>query len=138
VASAQAKVTNAQKELTISQKEYSKALEEKEKIDKQVLTNKTVLDEAISDRQNKEQAVLEAQALLASAQTEYNTALISDPNWERPSIEQVEYYDVPYTVQVPYTELVPRTEIVPRTILVPHTELGYGNIPCEFDNCIFI
>ena len=57
------------------------------------------------------------------AQTEYNTKLIPDADWVRPTKEQVETIQVPYTVQVPYTQLVPRTELVPRTILVPHTEL---------------
>jgi hypothetical protein len=106
-----------------SQGVYDAAVEAKSVADARVISNKTTLDNLIADVQNKEQAVLEAQALLASAQTEYNTALISDPEWVRPNKEQVEQYDVPYTVQVPYTELVARTELVPRTILVPHTEL---------------
>ncbi len=73
--------------------------------------------------QNKELLLTKAQAALELAQTEYNTKLIPDADWVRPTKEQVEIIQVPYTVQVPYTQLVPRTELVPRTILVPHTEI---------------
>jgi hypothetical protein len=122
VAQAQAAVNAAQDALVASQGVYDAAVQAKIAADAQVISNKTTLDNLISDVQNKERAVLEAQALLASAEQEYNTALISDPEWMRPNKEQVEQYDVPYTVQVPYTQLVPRTELIPRTILVPHTE----------------
>lgn len=92
-------------------------------VDATVQLNKTVLDNAMSDVQSKELLLTKAHAALDLAQTQYDTQLISDANWVRPTKEQVQTVEVPYTVQVPYTQLVPRTELVPRTILVPHTEM---------------
>jgi hypothetical protein len=63
------------------------------------------------------------QASLDLATQNYNTKLISDPDWIRPDKEVTQTIDVPYTVQVPYTELVPRVELVPRTVLTPYTEM---------------
>jgi hypothetical protein len=107
----------------IAQEAYQTAVNNKAIIDATVESNKTILDNKIIDVQNKELLLTKAQASLELAQTEYNTKLIPDADWVRPTKEQVETIQVPYTVQVPYTQLVPRTELVPRTILVPHTEM---------------
>lgn len=123
VAEAEAKVSAAQSALVVAQEAYQTAVNEKAIIDATVESNKTILDNKIIDVQNKELLLTKAQASLELAQTEYDTKLIPDANWVRPTKEQVQTIEVPYTVQVPYTQLVPRTELVPRTILVPHTEM---------------
>jgi len=107
----------------VAQEAYQTAVNNKAIIDATVESNKTILDNKIIDVQSKELLLTKAQASLELAQTEYNTKLIPDADWVRPTKEQVETIQVPYTVQVPYTQLVPRTELVPRTILVPHTEM---------------
>jgi hypothetical protein len=107
----------------IAQEAYQTAVNNKAMIDATVESNKTILDNKIIDVQNKELLLTKAQASLELAQTEYNTKLIPDADWVRPTKEQVETIQVPYTVQVSYTQLVTRTELVPRTILVPHTEM---------------
>ena len=107
----------------IAQNAYQAAVNNKAIIDATVESYKTILDNKILDVQNKELFLTKAQATLELAQTEYDTKLIPDANWVRPTKEQAQTIEVPYTVQVPYTQLVPRTELVPRTILVPHTEM---------------
>ena len=123
MAEAQAKVDATKTALTVAQEAYQTALNEKATIDSTVESNKIVLDNAILDVQSKQLLVDKAQVALDLAKENYNTKLISDPNWIRPDKEVTQTIDVPYTVQVPYTELVPRTELVPKTILVPNTRM---------------
>jgi hypothetical protein len=107
----------------IAQEAYQTAVDNKAIVDATVESNKIILDNKIIDVQNKQLLLSKAQASLELAQTEYNTKLIPDADWVRPTKEQVETIQVPYTVQVPYTQLVLRTELVPRTILVPYTKM---------------
>ena len=107
----------------IAQDAYQAAVNDKAITDATVQSYKTILDNKILDVQSKELLLTKAQATLELVQAEYDTQLIPDADWVRPTKEQVQTIEVPYTVQVPYTQLVPRTELVPRTILVPHTEM---------------
>ena len=106
---AQAKVSAAQEALTASQKAYEDAVAQKYTLDLIVLDNLQTLNNAIQDKQVKQQAVLDAQEALDAAQLQYETALIPDPFWIHPTQQ------VPYTREVAYTEIVLNTILVPRT-----------------------
>lgn len=123
VEEAKAVIDAAQNALTLAQEAYQLAVDSKAAIDATVESNKTILDNKILDVQSKQLLVDKAQASLDLAKENYNTKLISDPNWIRPDKEVTQTIDVAYTVQVPYTELVPRVELVPRTVLIPYTEM---------------
>ena len=96
-----------------------------------VLDNLQTLNNAIQDKQVKQQAVLDAQEALDAAQLQYETALIPDPFWIHPTQQ------VPYTREVAYTEIVLNTILVPRTTTTVvggvtadvFNRMGYNNAP---------
>jgi hypothetical protein len=96
-----------------------------------VSDNLEILNNAILNKQVKQQAVLNAQEALDAAQLQYDTALIPDPFWIHPTQE------VAYTREVAYTEMVPMTVTVPRTTTTVvggvtaqvYNRQGYNNAP---------
>lgn len=93
--------------------------------------NLETLNNAISNKQVKQQAVLNAQEALDAAQLQYDTALIPDPFWIHPTQQ------VAYTREVAYTEMIPMTVTVPRTtttvvggvVADVFNRRGYNNAP---------
>ena len=131
VEQAQAKVYAAQQAVEASQRAYEEALAQKHTIDLIVSDNFELLNNAIQDKQVKQQAVLNAQEALDAAQLQYETALIPDPFWIHPTQQ------VPYTREVAYTEIVLNTILVPRTTTTVvggvtadvFNRRGYNNAP---------
>lgn len=94
--------------------------------------------QAIADGQQIQSRIQTAQQDLLDAQEQYETALILDPNWIRPTKEIQVAEQIPHTIQVPHTEIVRETLLVPRTIttVVPgaltakvYNMSGYNNAP---------
>ena len=117
VAEAQAKVSAAQEAL---------------------LQAKQANQQAIADGQQIQTNIENAKNELLLAQQQYETALILDPNWIRPTKEIQVAEQMPYTIAVPHTEIVTETVLVPRTIttVIPggliaqsYNMQGYNNAP---------
>lgn len=94
--------------------------------------------QAIADGQQIQSRILTAQQDLLDAQEQYETALILDPDWIRPTKEIQIAEQVPHTIQVPHTEIVQETRLVPRiiTTVIPggltarvYNMAGYNNAP---------
>ena len=117
LAQAQANISTAQEAVNQAQEAYS---------------------QAVASGVSLESEITAARQALANAQQAYETSLIPDPSWVRPTKEIQVGEEVTRSIQVATTSTVTRSELVPRTVstVIPagliasvYNMQGYNNAP---------
>lgn len=138
MAEAKAKIVTAESKLNSIKTKYNQLLLDQKTIQSQIDTAQINLNTKATALTQAQQDILKAQQDLANAQTDYNTQLISDPDWIRPTKEIQVSEQVAYTVLVPHTTTVTTTTLVPRTVttVIPaglvaesYNMFGYNSSP---------
>ena len=147
VEAAKAKLSAAQTKYDKTKSLYENAINTRQSIASKIVTAQEDLQNKATAFTAAQNEVLQAQQNLATAQTNYNTNLISDPNWIRPTKEVQVSEQVSYTVLVPHTETVTQTTLVPRTVTttIPgglvaesYDLLNYGSSPVLPDSSTLV